>query len=387
MLLCLLFITATDPALSVSYEDRAAEIDRLQALGLKVKDLGLERPYDEPYSHRSLIVPQAWFVRPAEGATVKAAALARDLPILESIMSRAYGGWDTAIARGWNWQKWFADWRASLLSHGDASLSLPEAFAPVRALMAAQLDNHTNIPLARSTFFGSGSQQVVLAHAPAAACTQLEDDKGTRTPLLASDPAQQPRRVQRWDGTALVATSYLSVPASRGILKRIQCGEEWLSLSPVWPPAVRVADSDAMRLGPVRALSGNMQDEPELKRLNDTVAYLRLPTFSKHNSQIFEERAPKWPKPAGKERTLIVDLRDNEGGDANFEALVGWVDETRLKQAIDHALNAHRHEGASCLYEGLRWGYTLFTSRGLKPPLGAELTADFQSTLDGPRQK
>lgn len=384
MLLCLFFLAAPDPALTVSYTDRMVEIERLHALGLQVSQLGLERPWDEPFTPRSLIVPQSWFTGHGKDTSVKASALLADLPILESIMSRAYGGWETASARGWNWEKWFADWRAVLAKQGDTELSLLDAFSPIKAFMAFQLDNHTNIPLNRATFFGSGSQQVLLPHAPDHFCSELEDDTGKRTPLAESDPAQQPRRVQHWDGKGLSHATYLSVPASRGTLRRVHCGDEWLVVTPVWPPALRFGstEGDVARAKPIHDLSSDAQDEPTLKHLGDAVAYLRLPTFNKKNSQLFEQRAPRWPKPNGKERTLIVDLRDNDGGDANFDALLGWVDDTRLKQAIDLAVNVHRHEGASCLYEPLRWGYTLVSSTGLRPPLGAELTRDFQTTLD-----
>ncbi|HVE83335.1 MAG TPA: hypothetical protein VND93_10830, partial [Myxococcales bacterium] len=47
----------SDPALTVSAADRAAEAARLTALGLRVPDGGivLERPWDQPFTRRSFV--------------------------------------------------------------------------------------------------------------------------------------------------------------------------------------------------------------------------------------------------------------------------------------------------------------------------------------------
>ncbi len=375
-MLALIFIAAAaDPALTVSAADRAAEVARLQALGLKVIEVALERPWDEPFTSRSLVTPAAWFSK--AGATVKASALAADLPILQRIMSRAYGGWETAEKRGWNWAAWFNDWQKALVARHDDVLPLAEAFAPMKTLITFQLDNHTNIPLSRDTFFGSGSEQVLLPLATEP-CTALENEKGESFALDAKDPAQRARAALAWEGSRLSPASYVSVPANRGAIKSVTCGKS-LSVSSQWPPAVKPFAASPEREAPILAIAG--KDEPDLKVIKD-VAYLRLPTFSKENSQRIAERAPKWPKPSDKIKALVVDLRDNEGGDAAIEVLAPWVGEARLKAALDKAMNGHRHQGASCLYNALRWGYTLVTSRQLKAPLDPELLADLQSSVD-----
>jgi len=379
-------LPAADPALLVSRDEREAEAARLRDLGLSVPDGGpvLERPWAEPFGPRSLVVPQAWFRTPGPDAGVDADALARDLPILEEIMRRAYGGWDSARARGWDWGAWFQQWRGTLQSRQGTTLPLVEAFSPVKQLMAFQLDNHTNLPLGRETMFGSGSQSALLEGTPKGGCTELRTSDFRTVALDPKDPAQRVRTARRWSpsGSRLETVRYLSVPGSRGQLAAVRCGGAWTSLTPVWPPAVRFgaqdADQQRARLAPILAIGDGTSDEPQLKLLVPTVAYMRLPTFTKRTTQLLEERAWKWMKPTDAERVLIVDLRDNEGGDVAVEALEKWVDLKRLEPAF----STHRRQGASCLYPSLRWGYAEVTSRGLKAPLGKEVQSQLQGGLD-----
>jgi len=370
---------------AVPINDRVAETERLRSLGLSVPDGGvvLEHPWDPPFTRRSYVVPQAWFVPPAPDAGVRADVLAADLPILQEVMRRAYGGWDTAEKRGWNWDRWFEQWRDQLLRAGRTELPLPEAFAPVRSLLEFQLDNHTNIPIGRSTYFGSGSQSAVLETAPRAPCTELRNGAGGLFPVASSDPAQQPRRVKRWNGQRkkLEAVTYLALPASRGAPAAIRCGGAWIPLRPGWPAPVSPfaeADSARERLAPVLKLSGAKEDGPALRIAEPSIAYLRLPTFSKKNSQRLEAELGSWPKPTGRERVLIVDLRDNGGGDVAVEALQNWVDPKRLERAFQ----IHRRQGSSCLYHALRWGYLVASSRGVSGPLPPEMRKDFQGALE-----
>ena len=86
-------------------------------------------------------------------------------------MQRAYGGWDSAAARGWNWAQWFAGWREQLAAKGPAEVPFDEAFAPMDRLLAFQRDNHTQIPLNRPT--GDGSQTAVLDGAANARCVEI----------------------------------------------------------------------------------------------------------------------------------------------------------------------------------------------------------------------
>ena len=368
--------------------ERTAEIAWLTSLGLSVPDAGvvLAEPYAPPLTRRSFVVPHTWFNFESPD-TVSSAALAEDLDVLREVMSRAYGGWETAEARGWNWDSWFAEWKAMLVAHGAAMLSLEEAFAPIKRLMEFQLDNHTNIPLSDRTFFGSGSTTVVLASAPKDVCTEARTASGQSFALAARDLGQQPHRAQVWDGKALHGTSYLSYPALRGVVTEVKCGALWVKARPVWEPApLNVFHASPERTKALLALSKETHDHPFLIHLAPGVAYLRLPTFSKQNAVDIEQHLAAWPKPTQEDKVLIVDLRDNGGGDVADEALVGWVDADRLWTGFN---NSTTHHGASCLYPALRWGYTALTSGHLNPPLPKGMVGGLQEMLDalyGPSQ-
>lgn len=374
---------ATDSAMIVPEADRAEETARLRALGAKVPEGGLvlERPWDPPFTRRSYIVPQSWFAAKAPDS-VSADALALDLPILKVAMERAYGGWETAKRRGWNWDKWFDDWTASLHAQSGHRLPLAEAFAPMKELMAFQLDNHTTIPL-RGARFGSASRSIVINGSPTSSCTSIAMTDGRQLPLDAKDPSQRPRRAKRWDATtrSLTPVSYIAIPANRGTPASIHCGAETLTVKMAWPsndPTSRTVLEAAERDRAVRTLSRAEADEPLLERLDSTVAYLRLPTFSVQNGLLIEQRLPAWPKPNGADKVLIVDLRDNSGGNAALEALRNWVDVRRTQRAQA----AHRHQGASCLYEALRWGYMSVSTLSIKPPVPQSMTQRLQTSLD-----
>jgi hypothetical protein len=361
--------------------ERAAEIGWLTSLGLSVPDAGvvLAQPYAPPLTRRSFVVPHSWFNFESPDS-VSAAALAEDLDVLQEAMSRAYGGWETAQTRGWNWDTWFSQWKAMLAAHGTALLPLEEAFAPVKRLMEFQLDNHTNIPLSARTFFGGGSTTVVLVGAPNEGCTEARTASGQSFALAAHDLGQQPHRVQAWDGQALHGTSYLSYPAPRGVVTQLKCGAVWVKARPVWEPApLDVFHPSPERTKALLALSKETRDHPFLIRLAPGVAYLRLPTFSKQNAIDIEQHAAGWPKPTAEDKVLIVDLRDNGGGDVADEALAGWVDSERLWRGFN---NSATHHGASCLYPAFRWGYTALTSGHLKPPLPKAMVAGLQEMLD-----
>lgn len=363
----------------VSEVERAAEVAWLTSLGLSVPDAGvvLARPFAPPLTRRSFVVPRSWFQESPD--TVSASALAEDLDVLQEAMSRAYGGWGTAEARGWKWAAWFSEWKAMLRTSGSAALPLETAFAPVRRLMEFQLDNHTNIPLSNRTYFGSGSTTVVLASTPKGACTELRTAAGRTFPLATKDLGQQPRNAQAWDGQALHPLVYLSYPVSRGEVTAVHCGPAWVKARPVWEPSpLDIFHSNPARTEALLALSKEARDHPFLIRLTPGVGYLRLPTFTKQNAVEIEQHFASWPKPTSEDKVLIVDLRDNGGGDIAEEALAGWVDPERLKPAFETG----GHKGASCLYPAFRWGYTALTAGGLKPPLPKGMVSGLQEMLD-----
>src|SRR5215472_16046575 len=144
-LLCLFFfasIALCADGVRLTADERRVEVEWLASLGLKVPEGGplVEQPFGPPWTRRSFVAPTAWWRAPGS-KDVRADLLKQDLPLLRMLMEKAYGGWDSAARRGWNWDQWFADWDRDLTAKGD--LELPSAFAPFTKLMDFQLDNHT----------------------------------------------------------------------------------------------------------------------------------------------------------------------------------------------------------------------------------------------------
>jgi C-terminal processing protease CtpA/Prc len=341
---------------------RARETERLEKLGLKVPPGGvvLEKPYAAPFVRRSFVVPAGWLPR-QPSRVVYAPALRADLDALEAVMRRAYGGYERAAKRGWDWDAWFADWRRQLDAEGPRWLPLKEAFEPVRRLQRFQLDNHTTIPL--SARFGSGSRVYRLGEAPKGKCDAARDKGGRAVALDAKDAAQQPRATDRFDGADLSPSHWIAAPALRGELASIHCGAAWIPLAAVPQPGWKE------RLAAVSELVGQAEDGPALKHVGDDVAVLRLPTFSKQNGEIIARERDRWDRPNGHEKALVVDLRGNDGGDAAFGALTGWI----APDDLGRIQKFERRVGASCLYPALRWGYASLSSYNLAPPLPDEL--------------
>ena len=64
--------------------------------------------------------------------------------------------------------------------------------------------------------------------------------------------------------------------------------------------------------------------EPSIQRIGDGVVYVRLPTF---NSMHYDGVSRKdWATRRPSDRVLIVDLRNNEGGEFDYglDVLKGW---------------------------------------------------------------
>src|SRR5437016_286264 len=99
--------------------ERRAESEWLASLGLKVPQGGplLEQPFAPPLTKRSFLAPTAWW-RVPNPQQVTASDLRQDLPLLRVLMEKAYGGWASAIRRGWDWDRWFADWDRDLAAKG-----------------------------------------------------------------------------------------------------------------------------------------------------------------------------------------------------------------------------------------------------------------------------
>jgi C-terminal processing protease CtpA/Prc len=350
---------------------REAEKKRLEALGLSLPSGSpvLEKPFAEPLSRRSYVVPQSWFFRRPPHRVFPPALLA-DLDVLEQAMTRAYGGWQTAEKHGWDWRRMFDGWRVRLRLAGTRWMPLKTAFDEIKRFEQAQLDNHTTIPL--SVRFGGGSRTWVLDEKPSAPCTATRDKDGKELPISKTDPAEAVKEARLFDGKDLAPAAYIVRPENRSDLTAVQCGGAWISVRPpaqLALPALKAAFAD---------LAGHPEDKPFRRRLTDEVVYLRLPTFTKVNSEILDRERGAWEKPNGHEKTLLVDLRHNDGGDAAFDALEGYYSMKDLKDYLPFT----KRTSASCLYHALRWGYTTISSQGLTPPLTEGMKKELQWGID-----
>ena len=322
-------------------------------MGLVLRDGSFlkEHPFEPPWTSHSLLIPSTWTEPDVKGLLgshqVRADLLLADLDVLQPVMARAYGGWDSAAARGWSWDHWFADWRSRLAARRDAEISLDEAFAPMDQLLAFQRDNHTQIPILRGT--SDGSQTAVLAHAPAAACTEVQASGGVFS-IYANDAGQNVRTAQRWTSGAKSFTdaSYISIPASYGVPQAVRCGGGWI---PVQLVGERRDKRSSMLRELWRGTLGRVR--PSVERIGDGVVYARLPTFYSANYKSVSREG--WAQREPSDRVLIVDLRNNDGGSGGYglDVLKGWVDQSRMVpiDRIGSQINS------SCLYAALKWGY------------------------------
>ena len=375
LLLCLLvpaICACAADEVRLSPEERQQEVEWLTSLGLKIPEGGilLETPYAQPFTPRSLLVPTAWWRLP-QPRTVTAGDLRQDLVLLHAVMEKAYGGWTSAQQRGWDWNRWFADWDRDLATKGNAKLDLPDALAPFGKLEELQLDNHSG-PVGLP-FFSSGSRTAVLDALPAGVCTQMRTVDGATFPLNTSDPAQVPRKalVLADVNAAEREGYYISYPAKRGILNGVLCGGKWVPGRPNWSHSKRAL---------ITNLAGAAPDAPSYRAISAEIGYLRLPSFTKPNSELLRKLMAALPETAGHEKLLILDLRGNDGGDAPTAVLAKWFDPPVLRRILS---GMGRRIPQSCLYTALRAGYTQVTIRSLQPPISDGLRADLQPLLDG----
>ncbi|KFE69651.1 S41 family peptidase [Hyalangium minutum] len=369
--------------LTVPQDQREKETARLQKLGLRVPPEGvvLEHPFDPPWTSRSMVVPSRWLLQPgvrillSRDMELRPADVLADLDLLETVMSRAYGGWVSAEEQGWDWKAWFAGWRQKLRDAGDRPLSIDEAFQPMDALYAVRLDNHTQVPLQRMET-GSVSQSAVLARAPQGTCTRVRNRQGVEFALNPKDAGQQPRKALSPDPglTRLEDIQYLSVPSARGELAAVECSGEWIELSPVGGP--RDSSLKAMLFSRLFVPS----DKPEVRRLSPEAVYARIPGMYPELYQGIEQKRATWPQPTGQERVLIVDLRGNSGGSSDYgwQVLQGWVDPQRAvtMERLGHTLSA------SCFYASLKWNFSSVFMGGLQPPLDEADHKDLQEGIE-----
>lgn len=348
---------------NLTLEEIEREDARLPQIGLVLRDGSFlkENPFAPPWTSHSLLMPAEWltggpgpFERVLLGShRVRADLLRSDLDVLEPVMERAYGGWDSAVSRGWNWKQWFSDWRQQLAGKGNSQLSFDEAFSAVDNLLAFQRDNHTQIPLDRlSTFAGDSSQTALLASSPGFVCSELRAGNGLFQ-INPTDAGQRIRSAKLWiNNSAQVETAhYVAVPVSNGTPKAVRCGAAWISVQPIGSQG-----RFARFFGWVSS-----DNKTRIERLGDGIVYARLPTFQWSNYANLSRGG--WATHQPGDRVLIVDLRNNDGGGYGYghEALSGWIDESRIVswQKFGKEVNA------SCLYPPFRWNEELVLGRGL----------------------
>src|SRR5215831_6133851 len=129
---------------TITPAERDEEARWLASLGLKPPTPVwlLENPFAIPFTRRSLIVPTAWY-REKRPQKLRADLFREDIRLLHRIMETAYGGWESAKKRGWNWDEFFRKWDTDLAARGGAEIDIMDAFAPWRKFMEVQLDNHS----------------------------------------------------------------------------------------------------------------------------------------------------------------------------------------------------------------------------------------------------
>jgi hypothetical protein len=353
--------------------DRDGEVQWLQSLGLKppAAEWPLENPYAMPFTRRSLVVPTEWY-RQKRPVTLRADLFREDIKLLRRVMETAYGGWEAARKRGWDWDAFFQAWDADLAGRGEAEIPIADAFAQWRKFMEVQLDNHSG-PLAGG-FAVTGqalSWSAVLAREPTGTCTELRNNKSATFPINVADPAQQPKKREDIGGRPV---TYIVATTAKGPVTAVHCGDAWIPAAPAW-----FTEGSAERFAVIKELSQSEKDVPLFRSISPRIGYLRFPTFSKPNVELIRKLEPEVRARTHNEELLIVDLRGNGGGDMRIDAVGNWV-------PLRHVDGARR-VGASCLYPALRWGYTQVSSSNVKPPISNALRGNMQRSLGNLMQK
>ena len=363
--LAALILLAAGPAAPVHVPQ--AQIDtenaRWTALGVKLPPGGivLEQPFSPPYSNRSFVVPYAWYqsfytaMRARKDVPVDASALREDLPVLRLLLEKAYAGYEPASSHGWNWNKMFEDWNASLTRGAGRSLSLTQAFAPWGRLQDAQPDNLSGIP--QFTAFADGSQSAQLGSRPVGPCSELRLRSGQTAKLSEHDAGQQPHAVQAWDGARFSPAWNLRFPKRLGAAAGVRCAGRTIALRAI--PVVPASQT------------------PVYQTLSDGIAYLRLPSFSDANADAIRAALSKAPQ-LGKERLVIFDLRGNTGGSAASDILTNWFAES----AIENANPIAQTSTTSCFNTALSFNFEQQLTGGLKPPASSGLQQALQQLVD-----
>jgi len=346
-----------------------SEIDavnaRYAAYGLTLPKDGivLSAPYDPPFSNRSFIVPKEWIEQqdPRWGGTqqtaVAAAAVRADLPTLRLIMEKTYAGWQTAAARGWSWDAWFAKWDNELAKFGDEQVSPAAALEPWSRLEDFQSDNHSR-PILPG--FSSNSLSGQLASAPLAPCNELHMASGSALPIATSDAGAQPHAVQVWDGRHLSAAWYVAFPDRHGTATSIMCARHRIALTMTSQPRVMAENATYTNLG-------------------GGISYIRAPSLFSYKNDEALTRAVADARGVGTERIVLLDLRGNRGGAAPLGLLTHWF----TAKELEHVFPIGTRSGTqSCFATGIGFNLGQLLSVGLKAPLSEDSKDLLQHQLD-----
>jgi hypothetical protein len=373
MLRAALFVLLLSSAVSsaadvkITPAEQKEESAWLESLGVKPPAIAfpLEDPFAQPFTRRSLVVPTAWYRQKAP-QTLRADLFREDVKLLHKIMQTAYGGWDSAQRRGWDWDAFFKDWDAALSARGSDVLSLTDAFAPWRKYMEFQLDNHSGPTTGGFAAMGHAfSWTAVLAQAPAGTCTEFRNAKGVTYPMDPSDAAQRSKKREDRSGKPI---EYLVTPFTKGPVASVHCGDQWIAAEPAWMP------EEDERAANIRTLAETQEDVPAFRDISPRIGYIRFPSFSKRAVELTLKLEPELKNRPHNEELLIVDLRGNGGGDMRIQAVANW---TKIPN-----VEGKSRLGESCLYPPLRWGYMQTSSSGLKPPISDLRRRSFKGMLD-----
>jgi hypothetical protein len=333
----------------------------------------LAHPWSKPWSGRSLIVPISWFSQAFRDSMehernktpmpINAAELRKDLPILRTVLEKNYSGWEPAAKRGWDWNDWFHQWDAMLASYGNRSIPDPQAFAPWTAYEAFQIDAHSGPHVTSRPMVASRS--AMLQAMPNAPCTRLDATDGKHYPLDPADPAQQPHRVRRWDGSRMQAASYVVYPSSRGTVRDITCGGKRIAATPFWSGYVDASGKAAMGAS-IASLGGGQKGLAFYNAPAPGIGYLRLADFSDAGNEALIKLQASLPPTAGHEKLLIVDLRGNDGGGSPIGALSRWIPVDRISTDLQQTRKS------SCLHPGLWFNLMQVMSMSVEPPVTDE---------------
>jgi len=276
----------------ITPEDQKEEAQWLASLGIKppATPWPLEDPFAMPFTRRSLIVPTAWY-RQKRPQTLRADLFREDIKLLHKIMEIAYGGWETAQRRGWNWDAFFREWDAQLAARGNDDLPIADAFAPWRKFMEVQLDNHSG-PLAGgfATVGHAFSWTSVLEREPAGNCTEFRNPKGAAYSIDAADPAQKPKQREDAAGRPVF---YIVTTSAKGPVASVRCGSDWIAAHPAWMP------EEDERAPNIRLMAQTEKDVPVFRSISPRIAYIRFPSFSKPAVELTITAGKVTPRPQG----------------------------------------------------------------------------------------